>query len=351
MVRGVTPELLFGTNSAAHQRPSDNRRTVHTSAESKAGETAHRGWSESLTIHSRESNLQMNGQPKIHLNQDSLVNLFDELQPVFGGRVAKFVVAFRINGSIDSLEESLDVEEDPEEIRIAAERRAEAQQQDDPRGHGSRSSRPQNLTREGLDLSRLPAFRIASLFDLFGTAVQINIDGDDSILESPWTADPGIIHSELPRLSAKLTTFEGTTIEGRINVNQAPHEILLGLPGMTRDLANVIIAAQRNTAAELLAGRQPQRTTVAWLLYDGLVDLKQLRRLAPYITTGGDVFRVHAIGFFEGSAPTAHVEAVVDAAQWPPQITSRRDLPPIGFRNMALLKKGSVDFASQGKRY
>ena len=61
-----------------------------------------------------------------------------------------------------------------------------------------------------------------------------------------------------------------------------------------------------------------------------IVDLDTLGSLDPYITTKGDVFRVHSVGFFAEGGATARVEALIDATQVPPQIIFQRDVSSLG---------------------
>ena len=68
------------------------------------------------------------------------------------------------------------------------------------------------------------------------------IEGTKQILESPWSADVGAMEGYLPALLDTLTTVEEMEIAGRINVNQARIEVLLGLPDMTVEIAEAIVS-------------------------------------------------------------------------------------------------------------
>ena len=143
--------------------------------------------------------------------------------------------------------------------------------------------------------------------------------------------DAGSITTVLPELLDKLTTTKEEYLEGRININQARREILLGLPTMTEEIVNAIVAAQR-----LDSNGQPsldtikQHTTAAWLYAEGIVDIPGMMNLDPYITAHGDVYRVQVLGFFDGGGPVSRIEAMIDSTQLPPRIIAQRDLNELG---------------------
>ena len=348
LVRGVTPELLFGNdfnqngwldpneNAADATRPPDNADGVLQS-----------GWSGLLTVDSRESNLRRTGKPRINLNQDSLVHLYDELERELGKRAAQFIIAYRLNGTLngeaDLLTQLDEDEPDAEEVARDAVQRAKEQRgvhRDD--SNPEREAGLDGAQRGGIDLSRAPVHRVRSLYDLFGVSVHISLDGVDTILDSPWLDDPRSILSVLPELSEKVTAEDTPTIEGRININCAPREVLKGLPGMTPDLAQAIASAQMSLSETLVGNRVTERETPVWLLNEGLVDIKRLRRLGPYITTQGDVHRGYVIGHFADGGPTAMVEVVLDCSQTLPRVISHRDLPAAVPYNQMLLGRGTT---------
>ena len=91
LVRGVTPALLYGEDL--------NRNGVMDPGEDLNGDGYFdRGWSAYLTIYSAERNVQMDGTPRVNVNQQNLPQLFQQLQGLFDDNTAQFVVAYRING-------------------------------------------------------------------------------------------------------------------------------------------------------------------------------------------------------------------------------------------------------------
>ena len=77
-------------------------------------------------------------------------------------------------------------------------------------------------------------------------------------------------------------------------------------------------------------GSAESQASTAWLLSEGLVDQKTLVSMDKFMTARGSVFRVQALGHFDGGGTVARVEAVIDATKIPPAIISRRDLTNLG---------------------
>jgi len=169
--------------------------------------------------------------------------------------------------------------------------------------------------------------RVNSIYDLVGVSVQVTINGAQQTLQSPWPAEPGTMSDIMPMLVARLATSAVEFVDGRINVNQARPEILIGVPGMTEEILDGIMAA-RNSQSR--ANDAKSRATIGWMFAEGIVDLATLRALDPYLTTQGDVYRVQSVGFFDGGGPQIRLEAVIDATLVPSRIISLRDLSQLG---------------------
>ena len=123
-----------------------------------------------------------------------------------------------------------------------------------------------------------------------------------------------------------LTTTDAESIPGRVNINQAPRAVLMGLPGMPVTAVDAILA-NRDPAA---GSTRPERQQATWLLSEGYVDLEEMRALAPYVTGQGAAYRAQVVGGFESGGPVRRLEVVLDASVLPPRIAMRRDLSPLG---------------------
>ena len=186
------------------------------------------------------------------------------------------------------------------------------------------------VTRGGLDLSSGGRNEINSFYDLVGVQVEAEVDGTRAVLDSPWPADNSL-QQTLPDLLDRLSVTADPFIEGRININQARRETLLGIPGMTEALADAIVNSNFvGSSGEPLPDTVSTRATTAWLISEGLVTIEEMRKLDRFLTTRGDVYRVQSIGYYDAGGPVARLEAVIDATQQPPRIIFQRDLTDLG---------------------
>ena len=100
LVRGVTPEILFGGDA--------NRNGIIDSGELGGSQLAEasgadpemsRGWAAYLTLRGREANVQPDGTPKIDINNKNLQQLHDDLAAVFNDEWTNFILAYRMYGA------------------------------------------------------------------------------------------------------------------------------------------------------------------------------------------------------------------------------------------------------------
>jgi DNA uptake protein ComE-like DNA-binding protein len=368
MVQGVTPALLYGedANRNGLLDPNEDDGEASPPLDNRDGILDH-GWSAFLTAYGRESSLRADGRPKINLNNGLLTDLYDALEDEFGEATAKFVIAMRMNG--------------PKETETSpnggSSGKGSGSDSDGGGGGGSRGNRrggggggtrnqggglntgstdqaaqqqQQNtiqglgkalasaalspggkVTRGGIDISTGGPVQIKSIWELFGSTATADVNGNSEDQKSPWAADPNQLQAVLPSLLDALSTTDDEFIHGRININQARREVLMGIPGMDDELLEKIIAAQR-----LDANGQPSpeviqnHSTIGWLYFEGLVDLQTMIELEPYLTTRGDVYKAQVFGFHEGGGPITRLEVMIDATQNPPRVLFQRDLNDLG---------------------
>src|SRR5690606_4334904 len=144
-------------------------------------------------------------------------------------------------------------------------------------------------------------------------------------------------------LMETLTPIEDPYIDGRINVNQARLEVLMGLPEMDSNLANAIVGSQQiDPTGAPISDVIANRSTTGWLVTDGLVDLPRMRKLDPYLTAGGNVFRVQSVGYFDAGGPYVRLEALIDNTNLPPRLVFVRDLTELGRGYSSSLLSGGL---------
>ena len=106
----------------------------------------------------------------------------------------------------------------------------------------------------------------------------------------------------------------------------------MGVPGLTEDMVNQIIEAQKLDATGQPSVEVMQaHNTTGWLYFESLVpDIPTMIALDPWFTARGDVYKAQVFGFFDGGGPVTRLEAMVDGTQKPPRIIFQRDLNDLG---------------------
>jgi DNA uptake protein ComE-like DNA-binding protein len=280
LVQGMTPELLFGEANVASY----------------------------LTIYSAEGIAGVDGKPKINVNQNELRQLHTSLRSALDEEQANYIIAYR-------------------------------QGQPAPEANQSPSGQAvgpgQSASTLQIDFNKPAQRNINSLLELIGANVQITAEqgGEPITVASPFADDQSAMRDYLPKLLNHLTTSEAKSLPGRLNINQAPRALLQGIPGMTPATVDRIVGSRD---LEFRTER-PHRVHGEWLLIEGLVDLATMKKLVPFVTGGGDVYRVESVGFFEAEGPQTRIAAVLDATASPPAIVLWRELREQGARSLELL--------------
>lgn len=308
LVRGVTPDLLFGIDSNrngmadAHELTNANlglsasgAMPTTQSTDATASASFNRGWAAYLTLYSAEKNARADGSPRIWLNNTDLTQLQQDLSEVFSDEWTNFILAYRLYGPFTGNTQG-------------------------------QNAQGQSAAGVQLDLSQPPRGTLSQVLDLVGKKVQVTSNGQQIVLNSPFDSGPVAMGLYLPQLMENCTANEGTSIPGRININQAPRELLLGIPGMTEEIVNEIVSRR----SEEVATDDQNRMFETWLLAEAIVTIDEMRTLMPFINAGGDVFRAQVVGYFQGGGPSARVETVFDATGSTPRVLFWRDLSHLG---------------------
>jgi len=336
LVSGVTSEMLYGEDA--------NRNGLVDANEDDGDGKPRLGWSAYLTVFSRETNRRDDGTKRIDLNQKDLADLYDQLEQELNKDTARFVTAYRMNGPKNT-EDGGRTPSSGTSRSSSGNRVSSSSNRATPSGNratqsGNRASRSSSrspsgqgakVTRDGMDLSSEGGNKIKSLFDLVGVQAEATIDGASTDLDSPWSIDAIEMQEYLPGLIDVLSITSDEFIEGRVNINQTRLEVLMGLPGMTENVARAIVESMGSSSnGEPTTDVLGIRSTTGWLFMEGLVDLEKMRELDKYLTTHGDVYRVQVLGAFDEGGPYSRLEAVIDATQQPAQVVFLQDLSKLG---------------------
>ncbi len=311
LVRGVTPQLLFGSdtnrngmvdthevNQLASQgsvMPGTAATAAGTSAVDSSLGSMDRGWLGYLTLYSQEKNVNSLGEPRIDLNMDDLEALYESLAAALNEDWAKFVVLYRQNGAYDGSEAGEDV-----------------------------------ATVGDPDFSKPGETKLTQVLDLVGKKIQIpGQGGGDATVVAPAFPESLVeMAVYMPLLMDNVAAVTQATIPGRININQAPQALLMGIPGIEESVVNEILSQRVLEAtddAEAVA-----RMHETWLLTSGIVTLSEMKLLSTFVCAGGDVFRAQIVGYYEDGNAASRAEVIFDATGAVPRIVSFRDISHLG---------------------
>jgi DNA uptake protein ComE-like DNA-binding protein len=336
LVRGVTPELLFGSDF--------NRNGTTESGETDNGGQPHdRGWSVFLTVYSRERNIDSDNAPRTFLNDTDLTKVSDALTSALSAELADFILAYRLYGPYSP----------------QAGGGAGGGTGGGGGGGGGGGQNQQEIVinsggpvqKNQLDLNRRPQ-AIASIFALVNAKVGVSRQttsttqsvtrgpgGTISITQSSTTttittvytsplADQGKMRQMLPTMLDKFTTRKDAEIPARINVNTAPAAVLATLPGL--DDADVQNITSKRPAVGSGDAVDSIYLTPAWLLTEANLTPAKLQAMERYVTARSQVYRVQSMGYFDKGGPVARIEAVIDTNAGQPRIVYWRDISELG---------------------
>ena len=175
-----------------------------------------------------------------------------------------------------------------------------------------------------IDTSKGASGKVKQVLDLIDAQFTATLDGEQVTFMSPLSSSPIAMALFLPTIMDKLTAVEATVLPGRISINEAPREILSGLPGMTAEILDQLIEARAQSTDN------QNRKFETWPMVEGIITLQEMRMIAPLVTGGGDVMRVQSVGYFEQTAGYARTEAVIDASGQIPIVALYRKMDHLG---------------------
>lgn len=313
-VRDVTPAHLYGNDANRNGRLDDEEQA---SEQAIADPAAALGWAPFLTLTSVEHRAAADLDERANVNQQDLQALYQELSTPIGDAEAKFVVLYRQYGG------STDSESGNPSGSSSASRGREEQPSRDAGAENDRSTDAESIE---IDYQTPGEVQIQSLLELVDATVTIPADEEQpesqpQQVASPWKSDNSTLR-EIAKLHDHAEVTPANPIAGRININLAPRPVLLSLPDATTGLVEQIIL-HRDPTAE--AYRHP-----IWLWTEQVVPLETMKKLEPYITTLGSVYRVQVVGHFPDGGPTARIEVCIDRGGETPRLVSWRDWTILG---------------------
>ena len=303
LVRGVTPALLFGADA-------NHNGIIDLEEQQAAGAIEPElvlGWSNYLTLFSKEKNYNNAGQQRININESNLENLYNDLASTMREEWASYIVAYRLYGPYTPAED------------------------DETDGV---------ITGDDLDLEGEGSFTFLQVLDMVDTFVKVDTGGDSVIVESPIKS--ASIGAQLPTLMDNLSIYDKGVITGRLNINQCSRQLLLGIPGMTEEIADQIVSVRDEVPDETQIA-DINRQWETWILAERIVTVDEMKSMLPFITAKGHVYRAEVVGFFREGSISSRASVVFDTTELFPRI--------LFWRNKSHLSLGySKDFLLQSEQ-
>jgi type II secretory pathway component PulK len=346
LVRGVTPDLLYG---------NDINRTGIQSQGSSSDGTFFPGWAFYLTVYSREQNIGSNGATRVYLNDQNMQNLASNLTTAgLNPDVATFIILYRVYGAANTgTTTTTTVTGNGNNTTVTTTTTGGNNGGNNNNNGGNNSNVIMAPSVSGFDVGSLNLAnqagktQIKSVFDLINAYVDVPDtnnanNGKPTRYPSPLMNAASSGSTDLDALLSLTTIYQYTEIPGRINVNTAPPAVIQALAGVaptltTQDITNII---QNQPQYYNAGGADPSYSSSAWLMSKAGLTPDKMKALEKYITTSTQVYSFQVIGYFEEGGPVVRFEAVIDL-NWSynqqtntllgqPRILHQRDITELG---------------------
>jgi hypothetical protein len=332
LVRGVTPQLLYG---------NDLNRNGRLDPGEDDGNPLNQGWSAFLTVYGREVNADSDGNARVFLQDPDLSTNLNALTQALGSDMANYILAYRLftpsstappatsssTTSSTTTSSSTSGSGSGGTVTVVVKTTTTSTAKTSPATADNVNTAVQNALQNS---NAKEKNKITSVLALMNTQVTLPKpagsppNAPDLVYPCPLN-DSTQLPNLLPLLLDKTTTTNGGEVIPRLNVNTAPQEVLTSLPGVSDTDVQNALSARSGLDLTTLEAR-----TGAWLVTQAQMSPTVFQSLEKYISGRSSVYRVQSIGYFANSGPVARVEAVIDTTAGAPRILYFRDLTDLG---------------------
>ncbi len=313
-IEGMTEQILYGiqvqtepTSGSEEQVPQTELAQLPQLAQIQPSSG---GFVTLTTVHSIDANTDTNGQARVNINSANAQQIAgirgNNNQNVFSQGEAQAIIQGRDFSGLGAL---LDVAAVSNQVfnnisgRITTIQQIDTGNEDDfgfgPGNQGGGNNNQVNInTADEDELEELPgidagiAQRIVAHRDSQGDFQSIDAIRDVRVLTMQEFA--GIVD--------KITTKDGQTVEGLVNINTAPIEILQLLPGMDQSKAQAIIT-RREEESENTQNNNPEDSVsgnpfsnISQLLQLDEIDNQTFRQVVDHVTYRTRGYRIESMG-------------------------------------------------------
>ena len=132
----------------------------------------------------------------------------------------------------------------------------------------------------------------------------------------------GMEYDDFKEISDRLTTSSGSgTVAGRINVNTAPEEVLLCLPGLEQSDVDALLRAREKAATDT--------SSILWV--SKVLDADKARDIGQYITVESSQYSADIVAVSDDGRAFARYFVVVDVAKETPEVIYKQSLHYAGW--------------------
>lgn len=241
---------------------------------------------------SAHRNERFDGTPRIDINSQDLIALHRDLMAIWPQNLADFVVAMRQYGP--------------------------------PRPPGRRSpatqggaASPASETVWSPNWSVPARYQIRSLLDLVNATIVIPgpvgaSPSQTKRISSPFVSGIGANSNYLVNLFDVCSIDRSPFYSGRIDIMDAPWEVLMAIPSMDDSIASRILSTRSDDSIRIQSNG-----TIAWLLQQNIVTVEKARELEPFICARSDVYSVQVMGYLDDRSPVFRCTLTIDGCQRP----------------------------------
>ena len=322
LVQGVTPQLLFGNDR--------NRNGILDPGEDDSAEL-NRGWCEYLTCYGREVNVDSAGASRVDLNTPDLATLSGQLTPLLGQDLSDYIVYTRATNKAVVIGQTTTTTMTTTSGDSIIINRIQAATT--PNQVVAPASALRELVQKLVDAKTQGVRKLSSTMTLYNTQIPLDPPPRPPGTPAPPTQvvacplnDPAQLKQLLPLLLDKTSASSGYELSPRINVNTAPREVMLALPGLVESEVDNLISTRAS-----LTPTEPGTLSGAWIVTQAKLPADKFKNIEKYISGRTYTYRIHSVGYFgTAGGPVSRVEAVVDTALGLPRILYYRDLTDLG---------------------
>ncbi len=289
LVKDITPGRLYGedANRDGILQTAENDRNKNDPPDNGDGKLD-RGLLPYITLYSYVKNVNAGGEKRLNVNTAAAEQLKERLKgKVPDSKIDKFITA----------REKTKVKEITDLI-------ASSSNSENQSGNSASSGTETEDNRKSAASE--------------SSSQSANAETDSTTSEGKLSAEAMLTEDEFKEACDDLTTKDEEIIPGVVNVNTAPKEVLLCLPGITDSLAEAILARRG-------ADEQAFTSTGELISLEGM-NLDTFKELFPLVSVRSCVFEARAVGYLSDSKAYASIQAVIDQSGAKPKFLYYRTM-------------------------